>query len=210
MPAIIFDFDGTLADTRRGILATAQEVLHRMGREPADEAALSATIGLPLRENFTRGAGLSGEDADRAVEIYREIFETIAIPTIDLFPGVEETVATLKERGLPMAVASSRGQRSLEILMQHTGLDRYIPLSLVFGVEAAARPKPAPDLIYVILGRLGAKPEETLVVGDTTFDIEMGRAAGCYTCGVSYGNQSADTLAGASPNYLLDDLRRLI
>ena len=210
MPAIIFDFDGTLADTRRGILATAQETLRRMGLPSADEKALAATIGLPLRENFTRGAGLSGEEADRAVTIYREIFETIAIPTIDLFPGVEETVATLKERGIPMAVASSRGQRSLEILMQHTGLDRHIPLSLVFGVESAARPKPAPDIVYVILGRLGVRPEDTLVVGDTTFDIEMGRAAGCCTCGVSYGNQSAGTLAGASPNYILDDLRKML
>ena len=79
MAAIIFDFDGTLADTQRGIIATAQEVLRRMGREPADERALAATIGLPLRENFTRGAGLSEEEADRAVAIYREIFETFAI-----------------------------------------------------------------------------------------------------------------------------------
>lgn len=210
MAAIIFDFDGTLADTQRGIIATAQEVLRRMGREPADERALAATIGLPLRENFTRGAGLSDEEADRAVAIYRDIFETFAIPAITVFPGVEEILAALSARGVPMAVASSRGQHSLEGLMHHLGLDRYIPLTLVFGVETAARPKPAPDILYVILGKLGVKPEEALVVGDTTFDIEMGRAAGCYTCGVSYGNQSAGQLAGASPNYLLDDLRKLL
>lgn len=210
MAALIFDFDGTLADTQRGILATAQEVLRRMGRGPADEKALAATIGLPLIENFTRGVGLSEEEAGRAVEIYRDIFESVAIPTITPFPGVEETLAALFSRGVPMAVASSRGQRSLEILMQHTGLDRYIPLTHVFGLETAARPKPAPDMVYVILGKLGAKPEGTLVIGDTTFDIEMGKAAGCYTCGVTWGNQSASQLAGASPNYLLDDLRQLI
>lgn len=210
MAVIIFDFDGTLADTQRGIIATAQEVLRRMGRGPADERALAATIGLPLRENFTRGAGLSDEEADRAVAIYRDIFETFAIPAITVFPGVEEVLAALSARGVPMAVASSRGQHSLEGLMHHLGLDRYIPLSSVFGVETAARPKPAPDILYVILGKLGVKPEEALVVGDTTFDIEMGRAAGCYTCGVSYGNQSAGQLAGASPNYLLDDLRKLL
>lgn len=210
MAAIIFDFDGTLADTQRGIIATAQEVLRQMGRGPADERALAATIGLPLRENFTRGAGLSDEEADRAVAIYRDIFETFAIPAITVFPGVEEVLAALSARGVPMAVASSRGQHSLEGLMHHLGLDRYIPLSSVFGVETAARPKPAPDILYVILGKLGVKPEEALVVGDTTFDIEMGRAAGCYTCGVSYGNQSAGQLAGASPNYLLDDLRKLL
>ena len=210
MAAIIFDFDGTLADTRRGILATAQEVLRRMGLPPADETAMAATIGLPLIENFTRGVGMSEEDAQRAVTIDRAIFEAVGVPVIDLFPGVEETLRTLAERGVPMAVASSRGQHSLEMLMQKTGLAQYIPLEHLFGVETAARPKPAPDMVYVILGRLGAKPEETLVVGDTTFDLEMGRNAGCYTCGVSYGNQTAEQLATASPNYIIDDLRKLL
>ena len=210
MAAIVFDFDGTLADTRRGILATAQETLRRMGLPPADETAMAATIGLPLIENFTRGVGMSEEEARHAVAIYREIFEEVAVPVIDLFPGVEETLRTLAERGIPMAVASSRGQRSLEMLMQKTGLTAFIPLSCLFGVENAARPKPAPDLMYVILGRLGVKPEETLVVGDTTFDIEMGRNAGCHTCAVTYGNQSADTLAGAYPDYIIDDLRKLL
>lgn len=210
MKAFIFDFDGTLGDTQQGILATAQEVLHRMGRGPADETALAATIGLPLRENFTRGAGLSDEEADRAVAIYRDIFEKVAVPVITLFPGVEETLSQLAKRGIPMAVASSRGQRSLEGLMKHLGLDRFIPLRNVFGVEAAARPKPAPDLVHLILEKLGTGARETMVVGDTTFDIEMGRAAGCLTCGVTYGNQSAGLLAGAYPDLLLDDLRKLL
>ena len=80
MAAIIFDFDGTLGDTLRGILATSQETLRRMGFPPADEAALVATIGLPLRFNFTRGAGLSEEEADQAVILYRAIFDEVAVP----------------------------------------------------------------------------------------------------------------------------------
>lgn len=210
MAAIIFDFDGTLADTRSGILATAQEVLRRMGRPAADEVALAATIGLPLIENFTRGAGLPDAEAEKAVAIYREIFETVGVPAIVAFPGVDEVLATLSARGIPMAVATSRGQHSLEMLMHKLGLDVHIPPAHCFGVETAARPKPAPDMVYVILGRLGAKPEETLVVGDTTFDIEMGKAAGCFTCGVSYGNQSAAQLSAARPDYLIDDLRKLL
>ena len=210
MAAIIFDFDGTLADTRKGIIATAQETLRRMGRAPADEAALAATIGLPLIDNFILGAGMAEEVARRAVEVYRTIFDEVAVPSITAFPGVEETLRTLAGRGIPMAVATSRGQRSLEMLMHGLGLDRYIPPERCFGVETVSRPKPAPDLVYVILGKLGVRPEETLVVGDTTFDIEMGRAAGCHTCGVSYGNQTADQLATASPDYLLDDIRKLL
>jgi len=210
MAAIIFDFDGTLADTVHGILATAQETLRRMGRGPADEAALAATIGLPLRCNFTQGVGLSEEEADQAVAIYRDIFDTVAPPLVSSFPGVEETLRTLHERGIPMAVATSRGRHSLLMLMQQLGLDAYIPPEHCFAVDSVARPKPAPDMVYLILAKLGVRPEETLVVGDTTFDIEMGRNAGCHTCGVSYGNQSADTLAGASPDYIIDDLRKLL
>ena len=210
MAALIFDFDGTLADTRSGILATAQEVLRRMGLPSADETALAATIGLPLVENFTRGAGLSAADADRAVTIYREIFEAVGVPAIEAFPGVEEVLATLASRGIPLAVASSRGQHSLEMLMHKLGLDRHIPPGHCFGVETASRPKPAPDMVYVILGKLGVRPEETLVVGDTTFDIEMGKAAGCFTCAVSYGNQGVAQLSAARPDYLIDDLRKLL
>ena len=193
-----------------GSAATETDAADASTGEEEAEAALAATIGLPLRENFTRGAGMSDADADRAVTLYREIFDEVAVPSITPFPGVEEVLATLSERGIPMAVATSRGQRSLDMLMHHLGFDRFIPLERCFGVETAARPKPAPDIVYIILGKLGAKPEETLVVGDTTFDIEMGRAAGCFTCGVSYVNQPAGQLAGASPDYLLDDLRKLI
>ena len=174
------------------------------------EQALVSTIGLPLRENFTRGSGLSDEMADKAVEIYREVFETVAVPLITAFPGVEEVLSTLAARGVPMAVATSRGTNSLNMLMHNLGLDRYIPPERCFGDGTVSRPKPAPDLVYVILGKMGAKPGETLVVGDTTFDIEMGRGAGCFTCGVSYGNQTAEQLATASPDYIIDDIRSLL
>ena len=131
-------------------------------------------------------------------------------PEIQLFPGVRETLETLAARGIPMAIASSRGQHSLTMLVKMLGIDRFIPADRCFGLQTVARPKPAPDLVYVILGKLGVKPEETLVVGDTVYDIEMGRNAGCHTCAVTYGNQSADTLAGAFPDYIIDDLRKLL
>ena len=210
MAAIVFDFDGTLGNSLRGILETAHEVLRRMHWPTVDDQALIATIGLPLRENFTRGAGMNDEDADRATQMYREIFDTVGAPAIELFPGVRETLAELSRRGIPMAIASSRGQRSLEMLVRKLEIDSFIPPERCFGLEKAARPKPAPDLMYVILGSLGVRPEETLVVGDTVFDIEMGRNAGCHTCAVSYGTQSADILAGACPDYIIDDLRKLL
>lgn len=210
MPCIIFDFDGTLADTDKGIIGTFQATLDKMGIARVPEEKIKSVIGLPLKQNFTIGAGLSDEDADRAVTIYRELFMGIALQTVSLFPGVEETLKALSERGIPMAIASSRSGNSLKELARVLGIDRYIPQDHIFGVESVARPKPAPDLVYAVLARLGAKPEEALVIGDATYDLEMGRAAGAHTCGVTYGNQSAAQLMTACPDYLLDDLRKLI
>ena len=210
MASIIFDFDGTLADTNRGIIGTFQATMDKMGLPRVDEEKIKSTIGLPLKQNFTVAAGMSDEEADKAVEIYRELFNGIAIPLTQLFPGVEEVLKTLSERKVPMAIASSRSTKSLRELCSVLGVTKYISEDFIFGVETVARPKPAPDLVYVILGKLGAKPEETLVIGDATYDIEMGKAAGCHTCAVSYGNQSARQLTTAMPDYILDDLRNLI
>ena len=210
MPCIIFDFDGTLADTSRGIINTFQATLDRMGVPEIDESRIKSVIGLPLKQNFTIGAGFSDKQADKAVEIYRELFMGIALKTTTAFPGVVETVKTLYERSIPMAIASSRSRPSLLALSKEIGIGEYIPEDHIFGVESVARPKPAPDLVYAIAARLGVKPEESLVVGDTTFDLEMGRAAGAHTCGVTYGNQTAAQLMGACPDYLIDDLRKLL
>lgn len=210
MPCIIFDFDGTLADTSRGIINTFQATLDRMGIPRIEESRIKSVIGLPLKQNFTIGAGFSDEQADEAVEIYRELFMDIALQTTTAFPGVVETVRTLHERGIPMAIASSRSRASLLALAKETGIGEYIPEENIFGVEAVARPKPAPDLVYAVVARLGVKPEECLVVGDTTFDLEMGRAAGAHTCGVTYGNQTGAQLMSACPDYLIDDIRKLV
>lgn len=207
---IIFDFDGTLADTTRGIIETFQATMERMGRPKVAEERIRSVIGLHLKENFTKGADMSSRDADRAVEIYREIFFDIAPQTITAFPGVLDTLDALQERGIRMAVASSRKSDSLAMLMDRLGISRFIPTGNAFGADCVENAKPAPDLVYAVCGKMGVKPQECLVVGDTTFDIEMGRRAGCRTCAVTYGNQSADLLAGASPDYIIDDIRKLL
>lgn len=207
---VIFDFDGTLADTTRGIVDTFQATMERMGRPKVAEERIRAVIGLHLKENFTKGADMTPEDADRAVEIYREIFFRIAPQTITAFPGVLDTLSALHSRGIRMAIASSRKSDSLSMLMDRLGISRYIPVEYAFGADCVENAKPAPDLVYEVCRKMDANPEDCLVVGDTVFDIEMGRRAHCRTCAVSYGNQSADLLAGASPDCIIDDIRKLL
>lgn len=202
MKSVLFDFDGTLADTQSGIVRTAQQTLRLMGMEPAPAGQIVKAIGLPLADTFRIGSGVPEERLEEAVSIYRSIFDEVATPSITLFDGVEQTLRDLARQGTVMAIASSRGMKSLTTLVQHLGIGKY--MAGIFGEEHAVHPKPAPDLAIHIMQTLGLHSGETLVVGDTVFDLVMGKDAGCLTCGVSYGNQSREQLATAYPDFIID------
>ena len=191
---ILFDFDGTLADTRQGIIRTVQGTLQQMGLPPADPVAVSATIGLPLTECFRLATPTPEERTEEAAAIYRNIFPALALEHITIFPHVLETLRQLEQLGVVMAIVSSRHHISLDPLVQQLGVERYIPLSRVYGEDEGLKPKPAPDLALKVLHDLSLAAEETLVVGDTVYDLQMGAAAGCHTCGVTYGNQTRTQL----------------
>jgi len=208
MPLLIFDFDGTLADTRTAIVETMKVTVERMGFSTPDDDAVKNVIGLPLKECIIRVSGMSDEEAEKGVVLYRELFMGIAVKCASLFPGVLDVIKTLSERGVPMAIATSRSQASLEGLVEMLGLKPYI--THLYGDGHVKRGKPAPDLAEFIVNDLGADPGQTLVIGDTTYDIEMGNGAGCYTCAVTYGNHTREQLATANPTYIIDDLKAIL
>ena len=199
---IIFDFDGTLADTARGIVATEREVLRRLGLPQTSEAQMCSTIGLPLGESLRLACNLPDALVDKAVRMYRDLFFDYAPQHIVIFEGVKETLAALKDRGIRMAIATSRGRDSLEKILEVHGMDAWFEADLT--ADDGIRPKPNPDMVLELMARMGLRADETLVVGDTTFDLEMGKAALCCTVGVSYGNHSREQLATASPDWIID------
>ena len=207
---ILFDFDGTLADTREGIIRTVQGTLQRMDLPQADPAAIARTIGLPLTECFRIATAVPDNQVEEAAAIYRDIFPSLALDHITLFPGVLETLARLHGNGTTMAVVSSRHHMSLDPLMTNLGIVHYIPLNHAYGEDETLQPKPAPDLALKAMADLGIKAGQTLVVGDTIYDLQMGAAAGCHTCGVTYGNQSRQQLLAAHPDHLIDTFPALL
>jgi haloacid dehalogenase superfamily, subfamily IA, variant 3 with third motif having DD or ED len=204
---IFFDFDGTLADTSEGIVRCTQITLQEMGLPPSTPERIRATIGLPLGACFARGTDTPPERVDEACATYRRMFNEIAIPCITLYPGVKEGLAELHASGLRLAICTSRSSASLHSLIRMLEIEPYF--CALTNNEDVSHPKPAPDLALLLLERLDARPEESLVVGDTVFDLQMGRAAGCRTCGVTWGNQDRPTLQTASPDGILDDFRDL-
>lgn len=206
---IIFDFDGTLGDTRANIIMTMQETMRVLGYPVAGEEAIAATIGLTLEDGFRElFPGLTERDILRCADVYRDLFEKNRrkmIPT--LFPHVKETLNLLKERGYILSVASSRQSVSLRGFLHDMSVEDCI--SYILGADNVEKSKPDPEPVLKTLRELGIPAEESLVVGDMPVDIIMGLRAGAATCGVTYGNSSRDDLVKAGAGYIIDDISEL-
>ncbi len=205
---LVFDFDGTLADTTEGIIITTQETLRRMGLPVVSAERFRPVIGLSLKDCFRYGTQTPEERLDEAAEVYRRLFDGIAVPRTTLYEGVPETLEALRKRGLQLGIATSRSGRTLRMLLDVLGIrDCFSELAATDEVE---HPKPAPDLALLLMERLGARPEETVIIGDTVFDLQMGRAAGCRTVGVTWGNQPREQIGTASPDWIIDRFPALL
>ena len=209
MKLIILDFDGTLADTRGLIVKTMQQTLDALGLLPRTDDQCAAMIGLPLKQAFTYLLPMTDEMGEQCVETYRRIFnENNVLYVIPTFPNELETLHQLHKQGYTLTIASSRSHRSLNEFVNDMHLNELIPY--VLGAEDVVRAKPHPDPVLQTLEAFGCKPEDAWVVGDTWYDIEMGRKAGVRTCGVTYGNGSCEELINAGADVLIDDFGELM
>ena len=147
--------------------------------------------------------------AEHCADVYRRVFDELNTDgTVRLFPHVLETITALHDRGLQLAICSSRGRPTLEGFVKTFHLEQYV--SMVVSANDVERHKPHPEPVQKILAALGVAPGEAVVVGDASYDILMGRAAGCRTVGVTYGNQSAVDLRAAGADHLIDDFADLL
>lgn len=206
---IILDFDGTLADTQPLIVSTLHRTLAELGLPPRTDAECRSIIGLPLKECFVRLSSVDDATAERCAEVYRRIFDEDNHPgVVKLFPHVLDTIEELHRRGLQLAICSSRGRPTLDGFVRTFQLEDYV--SMIVSANDVEHHKPHPEPVQLILNQLGIHAEEALVVGDASYDILMGRNAGCRTCGVTYGNQQAEELIAAGAGCLIDDFAEIM
>ena len=206
---IIFDFDGTLGDTRRNIVTTMQMAIKEMQLPSRTEAECASTIGLPLAGCFRiLFPDIQEELIPRCAETYRRIFnENFRKITPEAFPGVVKTLASLKKQGFVLTIASSRSRNSLTELTRDMGIADYI--SYLIGADDVKEAKPKPEPVLKTLAAMHFDASETLVVGDMAVDILMGANAGAKTCGVTWGNSSREELMEAGADFIIDQMDEL-
>jgi len=208
---IVFDFDGTLIDSRNDIAGAQLWVLHQLGVTHYNLEDLFPYIGKNLQATFTHFLPPQMHHRiDDAVAMYREYYLPRALLTTKLFPGVRETLEALLVRGACMAVASTKKESNILRVAGHFNIARYF-VQLQGSDDIPC--KPDPFIVKKIITDQQWIPAETLMVGDTDNDILAGQGAAIATCAVTYGSLTEEQLKGFSPDYIihsLPDLRDIV
>ena len=198
--AVLYDFDGTLADSTDLIMRCYRHTMRtHLGQVPPDEDWLSG-FGMTLESQLGRFAR-HPEEAAAMLDTYREYQNTLHDELLRPFPDAAETVAELERRGYRLAIVTSKHRRSAMRGMELCGIVSHF--DVIVTPEDVAEPKPHPEPVLFALERLGVGPEEALFVGDSPHDIAAGQAAGTHTAGVLWGPFPREALEKARPDALL-------
>ena len=204
---LLFDFDGTTADTIGSVLHTFHHVFADAGFDVDDEF-ISTNMGFSLQEAFTYMVGDDQAKVAECLRRYKEFYTAEAWRLITPFPHVLDTLARLKAEGVTLCLATNNLHHIVDRILLHIGMAEY--MDAVVCLDDVSNGKPAPDIALEALRRTGFDASEALVVGDSTFDIGLGRAAGTDTCGVTYGSHDRATLSEAGATHLIDSFDQLL
>ena len=203
-PVYLFDIDGTLLDSARDICSAVQQVLDAHGGGTKDFEYLKSFVGLHLIDLFQDVfPAYSREQIDGLIQQYRTIYLGRGHRLTRVYPGAREALAALGGR---KSTATTKGTPTTRAVLTQFGLIQHF--DHVQGTDGIPY-KPAPDVILAAMAALGARPEECLMIGDSTADMAAGHRAGVKTCAVRYGYGKLEELARFEPDYWVDDLRAL-
>jgi phosphoglycolate phosphatase len=204
---LVFDWDGTLVDSAGHIAVSLQSAFADLGLPvPSDESARHV-IGLGLQDALTYlDPTLPASRYEDVTERYRFHFLS-GDAGIACFPGVQESLASLNREGYLLAVATGKSRRGLDRSMQSLSLGAHFHSSRC---ADEGFPKPHPEMLQVLMEELGTTPDRTLMIGDTTHDLQMAANAGVRAVAVSYGAHPLTELERLRPEACVDSFDGLM
>jgi HAD superfamily hydrolase (TIGR01509 family) len=206
--AVVFDWDGTLVDSRSALIASFQETTAEViGRPfPTEPEDVERIVQIRGSEAFEEIAAGDPELLRRIEEVFHRVY-VARQTTIQPFPGVMEALARLRGAGHRLGVATSKARIRLDLEAERTGIGALIDVA-ISGDEVAA-PKPDPEQVLAAIAALEVEPGRTLFVGDGPNDVLAGRAAGAVTVAVTFGFHPEEARA-AGPDHVVDSLLDLV
>ena len=200
---VVFDFDGTLADTWRDIETALNRTLSEAGLPVVGGPEVRSWIGsgvLPLLERALPEPERSRERIDSLYSVFRVHYERCCLDTTELYPGMEECLDALE--GARLAVLSNKPEYFLERIIEGLGIKGRF--DLVIGGDTLEVRKPDPRVLTELIARLGERPEQLFMVGDSAVDVLTGRAAAARTIGCAWGLRGRQELRDASVDVLVE------
>lgn len=206
--AVLFDFDGTVADTGEGIFESAQYAVQKLGKEPLELSTLQKFIGPPLVFSFQEYAHLSKEDADKAVELYREHYSGGGLFKLRFYDGLLDLLKLLRENGIYTGVASAKPDVFIQRILEHYQIDSLFDCAK--GISLSDYCTDKAGVIQSVLRSFGEiDPKDVLMVGDKNFDILGAKAIGAHNAGVLFGYGTKEELVEAGAEFLAEDIAAL-
>ena len=204
---IAFDWDGTLVDSLAHIVGALSYSIKDLGLPERSDAQLRNIIGLGLEDALQML--FPEQPLDETLNLakrYRHHYGTTLAQTHRTFAGVSGMLADLEQQGYLLAVATGKSRGGLNISLKDTGIIQYFVTSKTADETAG---KPNPLMLNEILQEFDLRPEQALMIGDTTYDLEMAQRAGVPSVGVSHGVHTVAELEPYSPLAILDDVATL-
>ena len=202
--AALFDIDGTLLDSTEFILGAMEHAFRAHGMAPPTRQVLAQTMGPSLQECYR----ILAPQADlAALCTAHRAWQRERMDLVRPYPHAAATLARLREAGVKLAAVTARSRTSSLGTLDGAGLGAFITVTI--SAEDAPRVKPHPDPLHLALERLGVRPAEAVMVGDTLVDIAAGKAAGVMTVAALYGF-GGQALASAGADYLIRDIAEVV
>jgi phosphoglycolate phosphatase len=202
----IYDFDGTLIDSKLDIADSVNLALGEIGVRQLPQATIFGFIGRGVEHLLSQTLENTGyTDVAKATAAFKRHYDLHLLDQTDLFPHCRETVGFFRHK--KNTIFSNKPVQFIRRILVE--LDFLQPFSIILGGDELEKQKPDPAGILHMIAEMKIPPQKTLMVGDSLLDIEAGKRAGVLTCAVTYGLTDRHTLQQAKPDYLIDDIAEL-
>ncbi|MFD3449907.1 HAD family hydrolase [Microbacteriaceae bacterium 4G12] len=206
----IFDFDGTLVDSKQCSLLATQKAFEILQLNIPSQKQIEYYMGIPIEQSFSLMADrdLTEEEYNHLLETFRNYYKQFENQTLVLFTNIPAVLEKLKRENNRLFVISSKKSDVLLRNLQTLEIDHYF--DNLIGSDQVSHYKPHPAGILQLQAIHDLDLEKSIMIGDAIFDIQMGAAAGCKTCAVTWGSHSKSNLLAQNPTYCIDEVEELL
>ncbi|MCL2855858.1 MAG: HAD hydrolase-like protein [Defluviitaleaceae bacterium] len=206
---VLFDMDGTLVDSQEGIINSIVYALDFFNIRVDDTNSLRVFLGPPLRDTFNKMFGFEGERLEQVVAKYREHLSDRGLYEGELYLGIIETLATLRENGVKMAVATAKATVFAKEMLEHYHIAKYF--DLIVGCELDGRRSEKSEIIACVLDEIdNERTMKPIMIGDRKFDILGAKAHGIPSVGCLWGYGDEAELIEAGATYLVKSPKEIL